>query len=120
MLYRWLTVSGLAVMWALCSTSAYAFKETPVGTADKASEVTAEAEAPTQAKAKLKSPEDDVVEGDQGLELRIPGVGSLGFLPKLDFGLELLYGANASNIDDDDSQPDDLSITIRGTVKRKF
>jgi len=114
MLNRWLTVSGFALMWALCSTSAYAFKETPVGTADKASEVT------TEAKAKLKTPDDDVVEGDQGIELKIPGVGSLGFLPKLDFGLELLYGANDSKIDDDDSQAEDLSITIRGTVKRKF
>lgn len=114
MLNRWVTVSGFAVMWALCSTSAYAFKETPVGTADKASEVT------TKPKAKLKTPEDDVVEGDQGIELKIPGVGSLGFLPKLDFGLELLYGANDSKTDVEDSQPEDLSITIRGTVKRKF
>ena len=25
-------------------------------------------------------------------ELKIPGIGSVGSLPKLDFGLELLYG----------------------------
>src|SRR5262245_11135402 len=29
-----------------------------------------------------------------GTEVRIPGLGKVGVLPKLDFGLELLYGAN--------------------------
>src|SRR5579883_3654981 len=29
---------------------------------------------------------------DKGTELKIPGIGSVGTLPKLDFGLELLYG----------------------------
>ncbi|MGI9388060.1 MAG: hypothetical protein ACR2OX_11570 [Methyloligellaceae bacterium] len=66
----------------------------------------------------MKTPEDDVVEADEGIELKIPGVGSLGFLPKMDFGLELLYGANQDAVDEDDAQADDF--TIRGTVKRKF
>lgn len=105
-------------MWALSPALAFAFKQTPVGTADKATEITAEPKAQVQAKAKLKAPEDDVLASEEGIELKIPGIGSLGFLPKLDFGLELLYGANESAADEDDGLPDDL--TIRGTVKRKF
>lgn len=56
-----------------------------------------------------------------GTEVRIPGLGKLGNLPKMDFGLELLYGA--ADQKQPDSQPredtrDDL--TIRGSVKHKF
>ncbi len=54
-----------------------------------------------------------------GIEVRIPGVGSLGALPKLDFGLELLYGANESGTrPDDKSQPSD--VQIRATIKHRF
>jgi len=54
-----------------------------------------------------------------GTEIRVPGVGSVGTLPKLDFGLELLYGANepASRFDDR-SQPSD--VQIRATIKHRF
>ncbi len=55
-----------------------------------------------------------------GTEVRIPGVGTLGVLPKLDFGLELLYGANnsAGTRSDDRSQPSD--VQIRATIKHRF
>jgi len=108
-------------MWALSSASAFAFTETPVRTPDKAPAAEA-APKPTvpPAKSTLKAPEDEVVQGEKGIELTIPGVGSLGFLPKLDFGLELLYGANNGKIEEDDAQADDPTFTIRGTVKRKF
>src|SRR5215813_642695 len=39
----------------------------------------------------LKVPEMSL---DKGTEIRIPGLGTVGVLPKLDFGLELLYGGN--------------------------
>jgi hypothetical protein len=40
-------------------------------------------------------------------------------LPKLDFGLELLYGAtDARGRPDDKSEPSD--VQIRGTIKHRF
>ena len=31
--------------------------------------------------------------GDSGTKIRIPGLGVIGEIPKIDFGMELLYGA---------------------------
>ena len=59
---------------------------------------------------------------DTGTEIRIPGLGKLGTLPKMDFGLELLYGATETK-PAQDPVPDDKDnqdLTIRGTVKHKF
>ncbi len=56
---------------------------------------------------------------ETGTEIRIPGLGKLGTLPKMDFGLELLYGAAEQNVQDpvvDENQ----DLTIRGSVKHKF
>lgn len=69
---------------------------------------------------------DPAKSGAGGTEVRIPGLGSLGVLPKMDFGLELLYGANDKSqpqVEPPESptaapQPDDL--TIRGTMKHNF
>jgi hypothetical protein len=56
---------------------------------------------------------------DAGTEVRIPGVGSVGVLPKLDFGLELLYGTNESGPrPDEKSQPSDMQL--RATIKHRF
>ncbi|MBX9924804.1 MAG: hypothetical protein K2Y05_00460 [Hyphomicrobiaceae bacterium] len=55
-------------------------------------------------------------------EVRIPGLGKLGNLPRMDFGLELLYGAaegkQPTPTPREDLRDDDL--TIRGTVRHKF
>ncbi len=55
-------------------------------------------------------------------EVRIPGLGKLGNLPRMDFGLELLYGAAETKPQTvtprEDLRDDDL--TIRGTVRHKF
>ncbi len=56
-----------------------------------------------------------------GTEVRIPGLGRLGVLPKMDFGLELLYGAT----DTKQAQPETPSnpaddLVVRGTVKHRF
>lgn len=54
-----------------------------------------------------------------GTEVRIPGLGTVGVLPKLDFGLELLYGANEQKgMPQDKTSPDD--VQIRGTIKHRF
>jgi hypothetical protein len=54
-----------------------------------------------------------------GTEIRVPGLGKVGVLPKLDFGLELLYGANEpKGTFEDQSNPDD--VQLRGTIKHRF
>ena len=57
-----------------------------------------------------------------GTEVRIPGLGKLGILPKLDFGLELLYGVNEQSFDDRRLRPEqgDESLGVRGTVRHRF
>ncbi len=57
-----------------------------------------------------------------GPEIRIPGLGTLGVLPKFDFGLELLYGVNEDKrpeVEKGSQEPDD-GMQIRGTLKHRF
>lgn len=64
----------------------------------------------------------DVKPADTGTEIRIPGLGKLGTLPKMDFGLDLLYGAADEpaerEVKTPGATPDDL--TIRGSVRHRF
>lgn len=58
-----------------------------------------------------------------GTTVRIPGLGALGVLPKLDFGLELLYGEGrtvAVEPRDDDPAVDNEGLRIKGTLKHRF
>lgn len=58
-----------------------------------------------------------------GTEVRIPGLGKLGILPKLDFGLELLYGVNEQSLDDRHLRPTDQTddgVGVRGTLRHRF
>jgi hypothetical protein len=58
---------------------------------------------------------------DGGTEIRIPGLGKLGTLPKMDFGLELLYGADdAKPAQDAHPQDNDQDLMIHGSVKHRF
>lgn len=61
-------------------------------------------------------------EGDRGTEVSIPGLGKLGVLPKMNFGLELLYGANEQQRDrmENDPGPETDDLRIRGSVKHRF
>lgn len=59
---------------------------------------------------------------ETGTEIRIPGLGKLGTLPKMDFGLELLYGAADGKQGQDPvtEDKDGQDLTIRGSVKHNF
>lgn len=58
---------------------------------------------------------------DGGTEIRIPGLGKLGTLPKMDFGLELLYGADdAKPAQDAQPQDGEQDLMIHGSVKHRF
>lgn len=110
---------GLAVALAFASTAAYAFQEQSTGTMAPPAGSDAVKVAPTP---ELDLSGAEAAKPSSGTEVRIPGLGRLGILPKMDFGLELLYGAA------DQKQPDPLpgdqplsdDLTIRGTVKHRF
>lgn len=58
---------------------------------------------------------------ESGIEVRLPMIGVIGRLPKLDFGLELLYGADKDSMPEEDRlSPPSNDLTIRGSVKRRF
>jgi hypothetical protein len=78
---------------------------------------------------KAQEQEDSVPAKSQtGTEIRIPGLGKIGTLPKMDFGLDLLYGAveeeNSKSTPDFPSGPQDSDdkrdIMIHGSVKHNF
>ncbi len=58
-------------------------------------------------------------EPEKGREISIPGIGSIGVLPKMDFGLELLYGPSSADQGTDDPAKSD-DIQIKGTIKHRF
>lgn len=109
---------GLAV---IAGPRAFAFQEQNGATAPPPAEAQpAPTPAPTD-KALGVSDETAQVKTDAGTEIRIPGLGKLGVLPKMDFGLELLYGA-AETKQPQSTPPEDETddLQIRGTVKHRF
>jgi hypothetical protein len=105
---------------------AVAFQETTVGGGQPgpaAVQPAPAAESPKKAVepgkgVNLTIPEVSIGKGS-GTEVRIPGLGTVGVLPKLDFGLELLYGANETKgMPEERTEPNDLQI--RGTIKHRF
>lgn len=109
----------------LTGSAALAFEETTIGAGKAKGKAAPVLELPTE-------PPKASAESSKGLNLtprelelpgtkvRIPGLGEVGVLPKLDFGLELLYGANEqkSSPFEDKTSPDD--VQLRGTIKHRF
>lgn len=57
--------------------------------------------------------------GSEETELTIPGLGPIGKLPKLDFGLELLYGDGGEGPENRiDNRQDD--VLIKGKIRHRF
>ncbi|MEM1372381.1 MAG: hypothetical protein AAGG72_09180 [Pseudomonadota bacterium] len=105
----------------LAVTSANAFQVQSTGTAQSPTNQAPEIQQPG-----LSLGDTETIVGpsaSQGTEVRIPGLGKLGVLPKMDFGLELLYGAtdvptDAVNAFEEPNGDSDLKV--RGTVKHRF
>jgi hypothetical protein len=114
---------------ALASSQVLAFQEQQAGGAPAAKTpapgiVIDNSGAPEGAGAGLNFGDAPPAARDVGTKVFVPGLGLLGVLPKMDFGLELLYGAaetqqqvtepsDLRSLDDDD-------LKIRGTVKHRF
>ncbi len=107
------------VMLVAAGTHSLAFQEQKAGSAP--AQLQKSADAPLESRLNL-SDELATSNAEKGTEIRIPGLGKLGVLPKMDFGLELLYGAADQKLPDGPVEtaptPDDL--LIRGTMKHRF
>ncbi len=71
-----------------------------------------------KSKSEFNAPKSVVSDEDERTSIRIPGFGVVGTVPKLNFGLELLYRDEEEAGIVGQSDPDDLSI--KGTLKHKF
>lgn len=109
-------ITGLGVALMLVSTAALGFEEQKVA---PAAQPEAGATAPVPG-AELNAPAAAPKGAAEGTEVSIPGLGRLGVLPKMDFGLELLYGANEPKPQAEEREVPADELTIRGTVKRTF
>lgn len=105
----------------LAAPSAFAFEETRGGGAAAPAAPQTTAPASPGVPLGLDSTGTSVAPS-AGTEVRIPGLGKLGILPKLDFGLELLYGVNEQTFDDRRLRPEqgDDGLGVRGTVRHRF
>ncbi|MEZ5853212.1 MAG: hypothetical protein R3D67_00145 [Hyphomicrobiaceae bacterium] len=117
---KWMLACAAVVV---LSTSAPAFQETKGGVAE------GQQGGAQIAPGAVESPNLELkdtgvsVAPSTGVEVRIPGLGKLGVLPKFDFGLELLYGLNeAKGRDTPDRLPTngDDDVQIRGSFKHRF
>jgi len=114
--FKWMLVFG--VLGAL-SSAAVAFQESKGGVAE-GQQKGAPQSGVTEPQLDLRDTGVSVAP-PAGVEVRIPGLGKLGVLPKFDFGLELLYGANDQKLQEMERQtnPGD-DVQIRGSLKHRF
>lgn len=113
-------IAGLALVLATASTAAFAFQQQQGGAPGAAAVEVAPQGAGDGKAMDLNTPAGGS-RANTGTEVSIPGLGKLGVLPKMDFGLELLYGASDSKQPIDprrDLGSDDM--TIHGTLKHRF
>lgn len=108
---KWIALSAVGVLTAILAASApaLAFQELPEAPAPEVSYGSPEPSTPTAA---LQSPVSLATENR--------GVLNLGILPKLDIGLELLYGNNQEAEARDPMADESGDVTVLGKVKRRF
>jgi hypothetical protein len=116
-------VVGLSAVLLGAALPAMAFQEQTVGGAPQAQSSQPDA-APQPGSgtqpAEMQLTPEEAQNPSEGTEVRIPGLGKLGVLPKMDFGLELLYGANEARPVTPDPQDQSDDLQIRGSVKHNF
>jgi len=113
---------GMLAILTIGSGPAAAFEETTVA-APKAAAPAAQAQKqPSEGPAfDLQLPDSGDVNGES---LKLQGSGSLKAMPKMDFGLELLYSSKESDDPVAHAGSTDLEtgddLKVMGTVKRRF
>lgn len=123
---KFVTVPIIALVLGVSLGPAQAFQETTIGSTAPAEAAKVAPDAASKAAPSglsLMTPEQKKAAGeakDSG-GLIIPGLGRLGVLPKMNFGLELLYGQGEER--EPAAKPQDAPIDdlmIRGSVKHNF
>lgn len=118
-LVKWkaLGLSVLTIVFVLkvVGQPALAFQETEIVVTEEP--LVSSSTKATQ-KSQFQNPEKSTSGNDERTSIRIPGLGVVGTVPKLNFGLELLYKDEEEAGIVGQSEPDDLSI--KGTLKHKF
>lgn len=94
---------------ALISSAAMAFQEQQSASPQ-----------PTEGAAVVAPLAPDAPAAARGTPVRIPGLGTLGVIPKMDFGLELLYGAAEQSKRTDPGKPEADDVLVGGRIKHKF
>ena len=110
---RFAIISGAIVVWAVGSATAFAFEQTPM-----APEPAATVTMPEKTAQKFDGETKKLEPQKKSSGVKIPGLGNLS-VPKLNFGLDLMYGSPESD-DTDLSFSGDNDLTILGKVKRRF
>lgn len=119
-----ITGFGFAAMLGFAGIpAAHAFTETKV-----APPVNQPAPLTETPKLQLEKPDEGsglslMTPGDSSsgeTELNIPGVGSIGKLPKLDFGLELLYGGGTGQGAETPLDDKNDDVLIKGKIRHRF
>jgi hypothetical protein len=94
------------------SSASYAFQE---------QQATSPRQQETQSEAAAVPLAPDSAPTVKGTPVRIPGLGTLGVIPKMDFGLDLLYGATEpANKRPDPSKTEQDDVLVGGRIKHKF
>lgn len=107
----------LGLMLAAVATSAMGFQEQQSGSGAAQQSAAPSAE---QKPVQQVAPDSAAEVPAAGREVRIPGIGKLGVLPKMDFGLELLYGASEPKPQVEAPRDSSEDLTIRGSLKHRF
>lgn len=95
---------------AAFAAPAHAFEE------QKTDEPTAKTVAGLQSDAATKPSGSET-----GTAIQIPGLGKLGVIPKLDFGLDLLYGTRQSaTVEAPEVEAETDDLRIRGSIRHRF
>lgn len=103
---KFLIISGLAFFWAASGAGAFEEQKAPPGAA-----------AGGAGAGAVADPGIKVPKVDTGTKIRVPGLGVIGEIPRMDFGLELLYGASQPKQLQDDTRAD--GVMGRVTVPLK-
>lgn len=113
---KWITLSAVGVLTAIlaANASALAFQELPEAPPPEVSYGAVESMPQSAA---LQSTGGSAT---QSTERQSTGLLNLGILPKLDIGLELLYGNNQQAEAQDPMADESGDVTVLGKVKRRF
>jgi hypothetical protein len=111
---RTIAAGVMAALW-ISASPAVAFEESPAAPAPEAVQVAPETKAPA---AELQAPTPGPAPSAEKSGAKLFG---FSLLPKLDFGLELLYSQpQAAELQQGPQPDDDGDVTVLGKVKRHF